>query len=394
MASRPKRRITDPQTTRRPAAQLKAEATAKEIAAKAARVRLPTPPAMDDIFRVLDPEALSNIADYLKWDPVVAYTRPTASWEDPNRIVTEARAARPRNAQENRKSDKPLTMLSHLETQKRLTWLDAHRVELAEEVSAVGSHTYWKNKPYPGIVRDLARKLKVNFSSTDATPDIEQKIVKKHAQDAWVKLKPEERAKIEHVAAIHGKSLKGEMAGFAALATAQLSGFGVYMMGSTLLSAINGALGLGLGFGVFAGLSELISVAIGPPGWAVICLVAVAKLGAPNYKKLLPVVFLISLERQRLASGSIDLMPSLPSPRRRTRLLVLPITTAREPSRALAEAEAVFEREYDLIAQEYDCPNYRSLGQMGKELVRQIHLEGVKLRRPLVHQPKSNRGKG
>ena len=182
---------------------------------------------------------------------------------------------------ENGAPDNPLSLPSPLETQKRLAWLDAHRAELAQEVSAVGSHTFWRKKPYPDIVRDLAKKLNVNFSSTDAIPDIEQSIVKKFVEDAWAKLKPEQRAKIEQVAAMHGKSLKGEMAGFAALATAQLSGFGVYMMGSTLLSAINGALGLGLGFGVFAGLSELISVAIGPPGWVVIGLYAWQNLELP-----------------------------------------------------------------------------------------------------------------
>jgi uncharacterized protein YaaW (UPF0174 family) len=69
------------------------------------------------------------------------------------------------------------------------------------------------------------------------------------------------------------------------------------MLASTLLGAINGALGLGLGFVAFAGLSSFISTVIGPPGWAALGVLAVFKLGRPNYKKLLPVVILIALYR-------------------------------------------------------------------------------------------------
>jgi uncharacterized protein YaaW (UPF0174 family) len=87
------------------------------------------------------------------------------------------------------------------------------------------------------------------------------------------------------MASKHGKQFNKELSGLTALGAAQLSGFGVYVLGSTLLGAINGALGLGLGFGVFMGLSSLISVIIGPVGWAAFSLLAVAKLGGPNYKK-------------------------------------------------------------------------------------------------------------
>jgi hypothetical protein len=78
---------------------------------------------------------------------------------------------------------------------------------------------------------------------------------------------------------------------------AQISGFGVYLLGSTVLGAINGALGLGLGFGAFTGLSSLISTVIGPIGWASLGVSALMKLAAPNYKKLLPVVIFIAAAR-------------------------------------------------------------------------------------------------
>ena len=386
MASHPAHRITSAQTRRKPASRAKAERTAEEFSAKATKVGLPTPSPVDDVFRVLSPETLSDIATYLRWDPILTPARHTKS------LVADGKVARrPKTEKGAAESGKPFISLSQLETQKKLAWLDEHRAELAEEVSAVGSHTFWRKKPYSEIVRSLAKKLGLKFSSTDAVPDIEQSILKKLVEDACAKLKPEQRAEIEQVAAKLGTNLKGEMVGFATLGTAQLSGFGAYALGSTLLGAINGALGLGLGFGVFAGLSELVAVAIGPPGWVVIGLVVVAKLGAPNYKKLLPVIILISLERQWLASASIELTAGLPTSKRRAGPSALPITTAREPSLTLAEAEAIVEREYDLIAQEHDCPNYSSLGEMGKELVRQIHSQSLGIAGPHPKSRTNNR---
>jgi hypothetical protein len=119
--------------------------------------------------------------------------------------------------------------------------------------------------------------------------------------DAVAKFTPtqveELKNRTQQIAETYGKSLGGEVAGFAALTAAQMSGFGVYMLGSTILGAINGALGLGLSFGAFTGLSSLIATVTGPIGWAALGMFAVLKLGAPNYKKILPVVIFIAAQR-------------------------------------------------------------------------------------------------
>lgn len=114
-------------------------------------------------------------------------------------------------------------------------------------------------------------------------------------------------------AAEHGERYGKEVMGFAALGAAQLSGFGVYMLGSTLLGAINSAFGLGLGFGAFTGLSSLVSLVIGPIGWAALGLFTVLKLGAPNYKKLLPVIILIATQRSIIDDPAIGLAALTPS---------------------------------------------------------------------------------
>jgi hypothetical protein len=76
------------------------------------------------------------------------------------------------------------------------------------------------------------------------------------------------------------------------------------MLGSTVLGAINGALGLGLGFGAFTGLASLISTVIGPLGWTALGLFTVLKLGSPNYKKLLPAVVFIATQRALATDGA------------------------------------------------------------------------------------------
>jgi hypothetical protein len=55
-----------------------------------------------------------------------------------------------------------------------------------------------------------------------------------------------------------------------------------------------------LTFGAFTGLSSLISTVIGPVGWAALGLATFIKLGAPNYKKLLPIIILIATQRQAI----------------------------------------------------------------------------------------------
>ncbi len=236
----------------------------------------------DPVFQVLAPEVLDQITKYLKWDPVV--------------------------------SSSPALLLSQSDSKERLTWLDQHRAEVERHISWVGtpifSYALGNAKGYQQIVADVAAQIDVPISPSMSTPEVETKLLQKLWTDTLSRLGPEEReallAKVEAVAAQYGPSAKKEMAGFAGLAAAQMSGFGVYLLGSTLLGALNYALGLGLGFGAFTGLSSAISIAIGPLGWAALGLYTIKKLGAPNYKKLLPVVILIASHR----AGGAAAIPS------------------------------------------------------------------------------------
>jgi hypothetical protein len=155
-------------------------------------------------------------------------------------------------------------------------------------------------------------------SDADHLEQVERSLIVKIWNDAVAKLTPSQveelKGRARQIAETYGKSLGGEMTGFAALTAAQMSGFGVYMLGSTVLGAINGALGLGLGFGAFTGLSSLISTVIGPIGWAALGLFAVLKLGAPNYKKVLPVVIFIAAQRSLIEGSGFEKMELVQQP--------------------------------------------------------------------------------
>jgi len=227
----------------------------------------------DPIFKTLRPEALSEIAKYLAWDPLVC--------------------------------NNPAKLLSACSTDQRLPWLAEHRTQLEDHISWVGtpifSFAFGNARSYREIVLDFASQLKIDSQTQAETATVEASILHKIWSDALSRLTPEEReallSKARALAEQYSPHIGKEMAGFASLTAAQLSGFGIYLLGSTLLGALNSVLGLGLGFGAFTGLSSLISVAIGPWGWAALGLYTIKKLGGTNYRKLLPVIVLIAMER-------------------------------------------------------------------------------------------------
>jgi uncharacterized protein YaaW (UPF0174 family) len=290
-------------------------------------------------------------------------------------------------------SSSPFTLLSQLESENRLAWLDNHRIELETELCAVGSHTFGRQRLYAEVVRDLAGKIGASYSPNDPTTSVEEKIVKKICEDAWAKLTPEQRvefrAKVEQLAAKQGKSAKGALVGFGALATAQLSGFGVYVLASSLLGAISGTLGLGLGFGVFTGLSSLISVVIGPFGWIGLGVVAVRKLGAPNYKKLLPAVIAVYTERNQPPQDSswLTTVPAPELPPGQLEPSGPPQTgTEGQDLQTGGRHPESGEPDFDVIAREYGCRSYRELSEKDKDLVQKIHAERLEAQRPVLQK--------
>lgn len=223
---------------------------------------------LDPVFRMLPSEVLPDLAKCLSYDPWTSELRP--------RLVRS------------------------LPEEERLRWFDTHRGEIEHEFCRVGSWTFGETKTYAEIVQNLGNKLGIKRLNGNSAAT-ERAIIAKMWNETLARLTPEQaedlKARAANVAAEHGKNFGGELTTAAAMSAAQLSGFGVYMLGSTLLGGLNSALGLGLGFGAFTSLSSGIATVIGPIGWTCLGLFTIFRLGSPNYKKILPAVILIAINR-------------------------------------------------------------------------------------------------
>lgn len=92
-----------------------------------------------------------------------------------------------------------------------------------------------------------------------------------------------------------GKSVGGLATATGAMVLANLGGFSTYMAMSSLLSTLSfGA----LGFGVYATSSSILSVVLGPVGWAALGAAAVHHLGKPDENKLLRSVAALAMAAQ------------------------------------------------------------------------------------------------
>ena len=224
----------------------------------------------DPIFETLSPPVLLGIVQLLKFNPMIG-------------------------------GDKQLAALTENE---QLKWLDGNRSAVEDHISFVGSSLFGyfsgSRQGYREIVENLASKLGASFSFRDSTEAIEASIVAKIWNEALTQLTPEQKDatynRLEHFARTHLST--SSIRGSASDAMQPLSYAATYLFGSNLLTAITGTLGVRLGATVFA---TQMAVVLGPIGWAALGLFILGRLGAPNYKKLLPVVILVATGRSALA---------------------------------------------------------------------------------------------
>ena len=164
---------------------------------------------------------------------------------------------------------------------------------------------------YRDLLNILAKRVRAQFSEHETDAEVEAKITQKLFNTMVEKLTPEERKELERnlrdaeKEVGHGKTLVKGGGTLAALAAAQLSGFGVYMLASTTLGAITGAIGVTLPFAVYTTMSSAISVLIGPVGWVFAGLCILNGLSQPNCKKLASIVLFITALRYENSANLI-----------------------------------------------------------------------------------------
>ncbi|HLP90917.1 MAG TPA: hypothetical protein VK184_20325 [Nostocaceae cyanobacterium] len=166
------------------------------------------------------------------------------------------------------------------------------------------------NKPsYKKIVQEAASKLNIEYRKYESVREIEIKIAQKYLETIWEKMTPEQRQEMEQqlkeTASEFDKSGALLQSGsiFTALTAAQLSGFGIYLLASTTLGAITGAIGITLPFVVYTTMSSAIAVIIGPVGWIGAGLFAIWQLTGPNYQKIIPAILYVCALRAKQNGG-------------------------------------------------------------------------------------------
>lgn len=80
------------------------------------------------------------------------------------------------------------------------------------------------------------------------------------------------------------------------MTAAKMSGFGVYLLASTILGGLTNALGITLPFAIYMGMSQTIALILGPVGWAALAGGLLFTLNQPNWNRLtLAVVYVSTL---------------------------------------------------------------------------------------------------
>lgn len=166
-------------------------------------------------------------------------------------------------------------------------------------------HTSWKQ-----IVTDVADQVGINWSEILdhrtwhdlSTQEIEDAVVVKQFQNMLEQLTPEQRQQI--LQNLRQESDDPHLEGFlltgGAMLAAKMSGFGVYLLASTVLGGLTGALGITLPFAVYMGVSQTLAVILGPVGWTALAGGVLFSLNQPNWNRLgLSVLYISTLRHSR-----------------------------------------------------------------------------------------------
>jgi uncharacterized protein YaaW (UPF0174 family) len=162
-------------------------------------------------------------------------------------------------------------------------------------------NTSWKQ-----IVTDVADRIGISWSdilngrtwNDLSTQEIEDAVVVKQFQNMLEQLTPEQRNQI--LMDLRRESddprFEGFLLGGGAMLAAKMSGFGVYLLASTVLGSLTGALGITLPFAVYMGVSQTLAFILGPVGWVALAGGVLFSLNQPNWNRLgLSVLYISTL---------------------------------------------------------------------------------------------------
>jgi uncharacterized protein YaaW (UPF0174 family) len=157
------------------------------------------------------------------------------------------------------------------------------------------------------IVTDVADHVGLDWSALLqgrtwldlATQDIERAVVVQLFASLLETLTPEQQQQImlEWRQDSGEPHLEGFLVSGGTMLAAKMSGFGVYLLASTVLGSLTNALGLALPFAVYMGMSQAIALVLGPIGWAALAGGLVYSLNQPHWSRLELAVVYVSMLR-------------------------------------------------------------------------------------------------
>lgn len=165
---------------------------------------------------------------------------------------------------------------------------------------------FWQSS-WKQVVTDVADHVGIDWLALLAgrrwqelpTHEIEAAVVAKLFHTMFDQLSPEQQQKV--VMQMRRESddprLESLLLGGGAMAAAKMSGFGAYLMASTVLGGLTNVMGLTLPFAVYMGMSQAIALVLGPVGWAALAGGIVWTLNQPNWERLTLGVVYVSLLR-------------------------------------------------------------------------------------------------
>lgn len=162
-------------------------------------------------------------------------------------------------------------------------------------------HASWKQ-----LVTDVADHVGIDWLATLndrnwndlSTADIEAAIVLRVFQETFDTLSPQQRQELLMLMErdVDDPDLVAVITSGGVMTAAKLSGFSVYLLASTTLGSLAGALGITLPFAVYMGMSQTIALILGPIGWAALGGGLLWAINQPNWNRLvLAVIFITSL---------------------------------------------------------------------------------------------------
>lgn len=178
--------------------------------------------------------------------------------------------------------------------------------------------SYDQSSDYKLLLFKVCKKLNIQNYEKLKIPEIETEIVKEILKSSIANMNKDEIEKFENdLNIVSNKNGYGNFVlksgGIAAiLATANLSGFGVYLLATYSTAAISGLIGVTLPFVVYTTLTTTISIVTGPIGWIGLGIYTLHNFTKLNFSKLIPaILFIISIKAKYLEGyyengGSVD----------------------------------------------------------------------------------------